>query len=242
MKKVLKQISAFLLTLLLLLSFAGCARLDQMRQQQVFASDDGGILWNGYTYLPLPESEYFMPEMDYNTSLYLTASDVPVLLSEIFATEVLYASPDGRFLNSIWNGGGTFYCREDQYAQIADRILAPFTSDLICYSYEVFDEEAYEYVVNYYTLTEEQIAVITQVIETIEPMPSTEGWYLDYDRMVQLEKCSQDMLFRANCLVIAVSGDTYYVTYYSGEEALTCAVPKAYNDTFDQIVHAYWNS
>lgn len=240
MKKVLKQISAFLLTLLLLLSFAGCARLDQMRQQQVFANADGSIQWNNCIYKRLPDCEYLAPDVNYISPIYLTEPDVPVLLSQMIYIDHLFAGKDDRFLTGYWYES-TNYCREDVYDDICARILAPFTPDIVCYSYPVYDEETYEMENRYCILTPEQVAAINQVMETTQPVIQNEGWNYTCEWAVTLLECSQDMLFRREYLDIAINGSTYQLVLSADGETLVYSVPQSCNNTFDEIVRAYRN-
>ena len=243
MKKSFRQILLLLVVLLLLLSFTGCAGLDQMRQQQAFICEDGSILWNGCTYMPLPESAYFMPTTSYASTIYTTEPDVPVLLSGILFKETLYASTDGRFLINVKVSNITHYCREDLYEEITARILAPFTPEIVCYSYNTYNTK------RYYILTEEQTTAITQVVETTEPLPSIEGWYLDYDMVFRLYESSRDMLFQRAYLDIGAIGNSYYLTLYTYEEALNNAVPQGcyavpedFNPIFDEIISSIRNA
>ena len=240
MKKNLKRILVFVLAVMMLFSLCGCMALDEMRQAQAFYDESGSILWNGSTYKMLPACDYFTPECTYETWIYVTEADVPVLLSSLFNQEELVVCTDEAILSSYYTN--SYYCREDLYDSVSTRIQQGFTPDVVCYSYSAYDEETDEYTTEYYTLTQEQIDVIELIISTEEPMTMGDGWYLDYAWSVYLEECSEDMLFRRNSLDISVSGDTYYLFLYTDQGELVYAVPDGCNAIFDEIVSAYKQS
>ena len=236
MKKNWKQGMVLGLILLQMLILCGCNQLDQMRQQQVLCDENGDIGWRGSTYKALPACDFFDPEMDYETMLWATSPDVPVLLSPFMAKYWMHANSDGSVLYDTY--GGAYFCREDLYDGICAR-MESFEPDLVCYSYDVYDEQINEFKTEYYTLTQEQLAVIQLVTQTVEPTAMGNGWYLDYDWSVYLQECSEDMLFRRNTLDIAVSGDSYYLLLYTDAETMSFTVPEGCKAAFDEIVSAY---
>lgn len=241
MKKSLKRGLALLLVLIQILLLCGCKALDTMRANQAFYDEDGNILWNGSVYKPLPACEYLQPDLDHEIQICVTEKDVPVLLSDIMAERWLYPTEDEVLLLGSgyhWIEGRN-YCREDKFQELSDRIKAGFETEIVCYGYDVYDEETGEYSNQYYTLTQEQRDALTLITETVEPMQMGEGWYLDYDWTVELEECSQDMLFRRQTLDVAVAGQQYYLLLYTDTETLTFVVPDGCKATFDEIVRSY---
>lgn len=236
MKKSWKRGLVLVLILLQLLTLCGCKQLETMRKNQAFYGEGTDILWNGTTYKLLPECEFLAPELDYETTVWVTTDDVPVLLSAMLSSRALTPSEDGVILEPMYEAG--FFCREDRYEDICARIQS-FTPDKVCYSYDYYDEETGEYTTGNYTLTQEQLEAIRLVAETVEPEVLGNGLYLDYDWSVYLEECSEDMLFRRNTLDIAVSGDSYYLLLYTDTQTLAFSVPEGCNATFDEIVSAY---
>lgn len=239
MKKNLKRGLVLALILLQLLTLCGCNQLDQMRQQQVFCDENGDIGWKGSSYRKLPDCDYFQPELDYDTMLWVTDPDVPVLLSPFMAQYWIYPSSDGSVLYDTYESA--YFCREEMYEDICSRMQS-FEPELVCYCYDVYDEQTNEYKTEYYTLTQDQLAAIELVTQTVEPMVMGDGWYLDYEWCIWLEECSQDMLFRRNNLDIAVSANSYYLLLYTDTQTLAFAVPEGCRATFDEIVSAYENA
>ncbi len=238
MKKNLKLGLVFLIAAAMLLCLCGCSALDEMRKNQAFYDEEGNILWNGAVYKQLPECESLYIDYNYNANVYLTETDVPVLLSDVFAQDTLSASLNGSFLCSF-NGERVLFCREDLYENLLGRIQGEFVPDIVCYSYDVYNEETYEYETKYYTLTQEQVDVIHLVIETTDPTTMGDGMHLDSDWSLYLEECSEDMLFRRNTVDISLSGATYYLHLYTGEDELLFTVPEGCNAAFDGIVSAF---
>ena len=237
MKKNYKRGLAMLSVLIMLFSLCGCSALDEMRKGQAFYDENGNILWNGATYKALPYCAYLYCDRDYSSDIYLTETDVPVLLSSTFALEYLYPSTDGLLLSSVYTD--SYYCREDKFDALCARLQEPFVPDIVCYSYDLYNEETGEFETRYYTLTQEQVAAVELVTQTVEPMVMGNGWSLDYTWSLWLEECSEDMLLRRNSVDIAASGDTYYLFLYTDEGTLVFTVPEGCNDTFDALVSAY---
>lgn len=236
MKKV-KRISALLLAALLIFVLCGCDALDEMRHNQAFFDTDGNILWNGSVYRKLPACDYFVPQTNYETTVSVTEDDVPVLLSDMLSLSSYYPSDDGMFLREC--DSEVYYCEESVFEKIQNQILAPFVPDILCYSYDVFDEDFYDFETKYYTLTQEQAAAVAYVVENTEPTTMQEGMYLDNDWLVYLYACSQDMLFQNNTMDISVCGSTYYVHQYTDNGTLLFTVPEDYNAVFAEIVAVY---
>lgn len=85
--KHLKRISALLLVLALTFALCGCAKLDEMRAAHGIFQEDGSVSMNGKTYLPIASEvmqDYFYTGE--SKGCYLSAPDVPVLLSRFFGT------------------------------------------------------------------------------------------------------------------------------------------------------------
>jgi hypothetical protein len=237
-----KRIAAAVLIVAQLFLLCGCNALDRMRKNQVFLDGDT-LVRDGQTYLLLPECEELCPEEDFGETVFVTASDVPVLLSPFYAQSILTPSTDGTFLVSAFDY--TVYCREDMYQQILQRIQNGFTPELVCYSYETYNPKTGEFSEDIYTLTDEQVEVIELITSTVEPEAMNADWSLNYDWSVVLETCSKDMLFRRCDLEIARVGRTYYLLLYTDTETLTFTVPTGCNAQLDQITEAYkasWES
>lgn len=240
--KNMKRICAVLLVVLQLFLLCGCSALEEMRDNQAFY-DAGKIVRNGVTYQLLPSCEDLSPTVDYTRLIYVTAPDVPVLLSTIYANEVLRVSEDGDFLVNI--SDDSIYCRQDLHQQLSQRIRDGFTPAVFCYSYEVYEEDTWDYTEERYTLTDEQVDVLELITSTVEPQTMGDGWSLDYDWSVTLEGCSEDMLFRRSEMDIAYTGRSYYLVLYTDTETLAFAVPDGCNDQLDKITEAHrtaWES
>ena len=100
----MKKWVALVLAACLLCGLCGCTAIDKMRESQAFLQADGTILWQGNTYIPVPGGA--SPQIGSESMIYVTAPDVPVLLSVIMAEKMCMASQDGRLL---WDFEGTLY-------------------------------------------------------------------------------------------------------------------------------------
>lgn len=240
MKKQVKRSLVLVLVLVLLCSLCGCKALDEMRNAQIFPGESGEIVWNGTVYKALPYCEYLFVETVYDP-IYLTEEDVPVLLSPVFFQQIFYTSEDGRFLMDP-ESENAYYCNATDYDAICARLETPFEAEILCYWYSEYSDDYFDYEYKAYTLTNEQMAAISQVTETVEPKAMEKEFLLDYDWSVVLDGCSADMLLRRSDMEIAVRGDTYYLVVYADVQNLVYTVPASMNDTFAQILRAYTES
>ena len=238
MKKNGKRIFICLLVLLQFFALSGCSALDEMQKNQAFFNESGDILWNGSTYKKLPSCEELYPTFDGETSVYVTESDVPVLLSSMIYLSSYSPSEDGRILMEDNYEEDIFYCDVSIYEDFCARIRKPFTPEIVCYSYDVPTENVYEWETAVYTLTPEQVEVITTVVENTEPTVLQDGMTLNCLWSVYLEECTEDMLFRRNTMDISYTGSTYYMHLYTDQGELLFTVPAGCNDQFDQITAA----
>lgn len=239
MKKYLKRGLVLLLVLVQLFCLCGCRMLDEMRENQVSANEDGSITWKGTVYKALPYSEYLHVETDHE-AVYVTMPDVPVLLSAMFAEKMLYISTQGDFLvdeQEDW-ADWVYYCPEDQYEDLRQRIAAPFVADKICYGYDTYDEN-YNYHMEYYTLTEQQVTAVDRVLQETQPNVIDAQWLPYYEYGMWLMECSEDMLLCRDYLQIAVNEGNYCVFVYRDAEVLIYTVPDTLVSDFAQITATY---
>ena len=231
MKKHVKSVLILLTVVGMLLCLCGCTELENMRKNQAFPGENGEILWNGSVYKALPDSEALYVEDYYEDTVYLTAPDVPVLLSSMFSEALLLPSEDKAFLAVL--DTDNYYCREDRYEEIVSRIQEAFVPDLVCYRYTDYPNP------KYYTLTQEQEEAITQLQQTVEPTVFSDGMYLDWDYYIDLQECSQDMLFRRERGGISICDSTYYLHRYVDGQEQVFEVPASYSDIFEEITRAH---
>lgn len=228
-----KRVFAIFLAAVLTLSLCGCDALDEMRQRQIFLNEDT-VTYQGVTYRRLPPCDELQPKTDTDTTLYVTAQDVPVLLTTVLYEDSLNPSLDGDFL---W--GDSIYCREDRHEEILKTIQEGFTPTKMRYTYYTFDEDTYEDTMQEYVLTTEQIKALETVTANVTPQKLGEGISLSRDFTLWLEECSEDLLFCRDSMQLAASGSTYYLILEVNQETLAFPVPAGMNDTFDTITEAY---
>lgn len=237
MKKIFKRVLALVLAAALLCGLCGCSALDEMRKNQAYYDDAGNIVWNGATYKLLTYSGPLFPEIDYNAQIVVTEDDVPVLLSIFLAQMWLSPSTDGKFLeDQSWN----YYCREDAYDEIVQRLQEEFVPEVVCYFYDIYNEDTWNWEEKSYTLTQDQIAAIELVISTVEPVSyNATGMYPEYIYSLDIIECSADMLLQACSTALLVGNDRYYLELYTDTDTLIFTVPEGCNEIFGQIVSAY---
>ncbi len=233
MKKACRILALFTAFVLVCLSATGCDAIDEMRNNQAFYTETGGVKLRDTDYLPLPQNEYFRPfKRDDNTVIRITKPDVPVLLSSEFGD---YGSlyNDGEIL--YCNYMDSYYCRVDKYSEYNAVLTAPFEPTGYCYTYHVLDiEDTLEYIEHLYQLTDEQAKAVDEILATATPTVQDENANYTYDYFVQLNACDDTMLLRDEAVGIAINGNEY--TIVRSNYNLRYTVPSEYSAMFDSIV------
>lgn len=236
MKKAKRFIALCATFLLVCLSATGCNAIDEMRAAHGFYTETGSIMLGDTEYLPLPDNQYFSPFGSSDDTVNVTAKDVPVLLSGIFGNSFTPYN-DGMILEDLY--GKTNYCRADKYDEVAAQMAGEFAPTGYCYTYSVLDTETEMYEERGYLLTEEQEQTIENILATVEGVERAENAHYTYDYTVNLDACTDNMLFREWWYAIEKTEGTYYIVDYSeslSKNGVEYAVPFEYNAVFDAIV------
>jgi hypothetical protein len=233
MKTYLRALCLSCIALLLCLPLTGCDSLDEARTTHGIWDENGNILLNEETYLLLPECDYLQPQFSDYTGVYVTESDVPVLLKGAMG-EFLFHSDDKIFLSPQYSS--TYYCRADHYEKVTQQIRNGFTPTGYCYSYSVFDEETFEYSTSVYHLTDAQVHALSAVLATVEPVYQPAVVTLDFDYMAEIMACGDDLYFRQYaCDVLCING-YYYVAQYTQTDTLLYEVPLEHHTAFHALM------
>ncbi len=216
MKKLLKCICLTLIAVLLCGSLSGCIALDEARQKQAFENPlTGDIQWNGTVYRLLPACDELQTDYVNAFAISITEPDTPVLVKDLFGNHAIVAQ-DGLFIS----GNGGVYCRIDRYDELATRIAHGFSPTGYGYDYYDFDEKG-EYVHKFYRLTAEETAMVEQVLTTVTPQALPSNTSIYFDKSVQLELCTDDLLFRRFVTELCFDGQSYCLTNYKNETGQT---------------------
>lgn len=245
MKKSARIIALVLSLVTLCLSLSSCDFIDKMRENQGFWNEDGSIKWNGETYKLLPKCEYFAPEVEGSDNvIYVTESDVPVLLTNFYGEDFLL-SKNGIFLmnEDPLYVSTDIYCRSDKYDETVAYLKTPGILSEYCYIYYAYnDDNVYEE--RRYQLTESEKAAVTSVLKA-NPTKGTDENPEDYEYIIDLWLCSKDMLFMRdlNCSILIQKGGSYLLSVEKQDgDALSTyyySVPDSMNATFDKLVSIY---
>ncbi len=224
----IKRIVLLLVAVLMCLSLCSCKELNERRDHHVLMQEDDTLLWKGQVYRPLPwpdEMREFMVENDYDSMLYVTKSDVPVLLNRVFYECGAYSLGDGLLIR-VHGGSWEYYCRSDRYDELVSVIKedAPMTK----YYYMYYMEEWKNYF-----LTEEQMDIIRAVLADGETV-SAELVKSQY--ATTIFACDEKEWFQQFFLNIEYSEEEYYLQLSKGYYEEFIRVPEEYNSVFAQIV------
>lgn len=232
MKKTIKSVLAVLVVFSVCLSLCSCNWLDEMKSDQAFFNEDKTCINFGEnTYSLLPDSygtDYINLGFEYEY-IYVTESDVPVLLMSIFG-EYADVKSDQTILGIIDDTDYTtkYYCRDDIYHDVLEVVSAK-SHDNYCveiYKEYIEDEETgeiteinngyaddgyyfnstftYEYVI----LEDEIKDVINDIISEGTPVSQSEA-DINWDNVgcVEIYQCDD------NTLVVIPSVTLYYGYY-----------------------------
>ncbi len=239
MKKIIKITALILIISVIGILLCGCNGLDKMKASQAFFTKDGKIVYGNTEYLPLPESEELLPLTDNEFEyIYVTAEDVPVLLSQ-FLCEEYQLCGGGKFLASAY-GETNYYCRSDVYTSVTEQIENGFIPECYSYCYFDFDTDA----TKYYRLSEEQKSAIDTVISSVSPEIIPKIAEITSDYSVIINACSNDMVFSKYACDLYLNGDDYYITRPSENDSnlLMYPVPESMSDIFGGIMKEFINS
>lgn len=198
MRKLLRIVALTLAVAVICFSFTGCEALDRAREEHgIWVNNKREIDLNGTRYIKLPYCKYLdLISIYYEYSyIQVTDPDVPVLLKSIFG-EYFDISSDKIFIY----GDSYYYCRSDHHEDIARQINEGVKLDNYCYYYDIDD-----FIPKYYKLTNEQKAAVYEVVTNEEPIELPGYIYGSYSYAISLEKCSDDMFFKAPSYNIYIS-------------------------------------
>ncbi len=230
-----KRILCLLIAVLLCGSLVGCKELDDARAHHAIMQEDGTVLLNGKTYVPLPYHEDFNPLMDWVDLVAVTEPDVPVLLKDMFASLHFYSSDTSVLKDShILGYNDTYYCLEEDAAELIARMEAGVQLSSIRYLYSHWDPEEEIWSEKVMRLTEEQVNAVKRVKATVSPFPVGEP---EGVCAVSLEWCSEDGLFSRVCSELYEREDGYaLVDWQENGDILLYKVPAEYKAIFDSIL------
>ncbi len=236
MKKAIRIIALFAALMLLCLSATSCDAIDDMRAHHGFYTETGSIMLGEDEYLLLPDNQYFAPLNDSDESVYVTDSDVPVLLSFMLGVGFNQYN-DGLILSTSTYGETRNYCRKDRYEEIAAQMASEFNPTAHCYTYSVLDTETEMYKERQYRLTKEQEDAVNDVLNTVERITRAENAHYTSDYHISLHACTDNMLLQDWVCDIEKNNNTYYIVMYdpAADADVEYTVPAACNATFDAI-------
>lgn len=236
MKKYLR-IAACIITLLLCAFFVcSCESLDDMRARQGFYDEDGNVILNGVKYIRIEAD--ILPS-GYGRDVYITESDVPVLLAEKYG-DWFMITEDKTY---IYDYGYYCYCRDDKYNELAEKYGGSIEINRL--SIEYIDED---FESGTYMLTKEEQGTIEALLENGEAR-GPEGNFLaivDCDKYEAMYYYSEDGFFcdRKTVIYAYTSDGGYYLRQemfesddYYPVQCVVASVPEEYVPLFDKLTN-----
>ncbi len=157
MKKYAKLISLVLVIITFCTILCSCDALDEMRASQGFWWKDGTIHYDGNTYVKLPVyTELNSSAYGYDSSIFITEKNVPVLLSQEFGS-YRNITKDG----VVIDGNGELYALAGKYAQVVKEAEKVVRGEFDKYTIEYYDNYDTEMEI---TCTSHDVGVIKSII------------------------------------------------------------------------------
>ncbi len=254
MKRVLAVVCAFVLCL----SLCGCRELDEMKANHATWMENGYILWNDYTYIPLystDEAVYYeyVEDLNWDDSevIYVTQPDVPVLLSEMMGTNGYtgagglllevngYDYPPSMSLHDTmeYDYKNYIYCRADMYNWTVEALQSGY--EIQDYGYYFYDYDTGY--VKRGTLADAQRQAIEDVLKNVTPIKDTNGdHYIYYDQSLTITAYSMAHLFSQGIGELYYNNGTYTLEYSYYDEEYNrydefYDIPEKYTALFDEL-------
>lgn len=176
MKKTIKFTALILCVVAVATLFCGCNSLDTRKKNQAFWNNKSRteIILDGKIYKKLNANDYFSPETNSETGMFVTEKDVPVLLAGGFAFGDKYFVDENKELlcvNNVW------YAESDVYEKY-EKLMKNCTLDCLATMIAVKGEDG-----NYYTdkltiLTDEESDTIREAVSAAVDAAMPEDDYI----------------------------------------------------------------
>ena len=232
--RLLKVFSTFSI-LIMVFCFSGCQALDKARENQAFGDSVSVIVYKGNEYKLLDKCDTLSPEYKEDASVFVTGSDVPVLLSTMFGNRYMI-SKDEVFLCEYYYLGTGVYCRADKFDEMQKRITN--TDELTEYAvfYTTYNEETKDYENKWLPFSDELSDAFDYLIYNGEAEILTDKSYAYlFDVMIT----SEDRLFMRNAFSLASDDGKYFMVGESAEGLLKIGIPAEYNEEIEDMLKIY---
>ena len=227
----------------LCVSLCGCQRLEDMKSMHAKMDASGNISWNGHTYVPVRGSYEGELNLDSSDAVYVTAEDVPVLLSQLEG-KCYGLHAGGYLLSSDYYDNLTdryvesYYCRAD----VAELVKKGLSEGPVYTSYRLSFWDDYAWQQGEYLLSAQQQEAVKTVLNTVTPF-AIYGGYDQTDTAAQLMACSDYDVFRSMVGYLDKSFGRYYIVIENYNEYAQWSsdcydVPDSLTAVFDEIYKA----
>ena len=263
MKRTLKISALALVIAMLCLSITGCAALDERKDTHAVWTQKGSkdsITYNGEVYKLLENEDSNNPlyNSDWALLVNVTEPNVPALFSNRFGID-LHLSTDENYITGYLydeykvgfnpydevrafemytdatSGKEVFYCKEDIYDEVNDRINAEI--NYTGYGYEYWDYSGSDNPYNYHYLSDNDIKIIDKILEETKPTTNCDIPY-EYMCLCIMDEVSDDKSFGKSSYEVFYDEEYYYITLRNPtthEYIKTYEIPEKYNSDFDRI-------
>lgn len=263
MEKTLKISALALVIAMLCLSFCGCTALDERKETHAVWTEKGSkdsITYNGEVYKLLENEDGHNPLYNHDEwyALYVTEPNVPRLFSHRFGIDLDITSDENYIFGYLYDeykvgfnpydelysfetysdsayGREVFYCKEDIYDEVNEKINAEI--NYTGYGYEYWDYNNSDNPRNYYYLSDNDVKLIDKILEETEPTTNCD---IPYTYMCEciLDEVSEDESFAKSSYELFYDYEYYYITLrnpVTHKYIKTYKVPLKYNKDFDRI-------
>lgn len=218
MKNKIKPIISILLTLLLCFALTGCDMLDEMKKEQAFYTNEEKteFVWQGTLYKHI-EIDKDIFATSYVGAGYITESDIPVLLSDLYGDSFSIIEPYGLIMSNY----GYYFCKAEEYGYY-HTLAANAKLDKYAYITTNYVEDE-DHIMRY----EERLKIVTdkaqETIDKILAGEKTELLKFNFTSLYTIFSCDSTKTFYEDSfnLIKMTATDEYYLNVYNkinGEE------------------------
>lgn len=243
MKKYLKLCLAFVLSLVICLSFCSCNALDELRAAQAFFDKEGNIIYKGNTYVKFDNlNSDVSAVIPYYNEIYITKPDVPLLLSTVIKEGQGWIN-ESCTLIEISDYESNYYILESKIDEY-DKILKNLEFTDMYFEYVSVDDDGYKY-----ELVSDRVK--TAINRALKENKLSKYSLYDCYNSFYLYECDKQITFSGREYAVAVfstddTNENFEFAVSVDEETQSCyKIPDEYQKDFKQLYdkkEAYWTN
>ena len=209
MKRNAKIIALAMTLILLCTCFTSCSgSLKEMREAHAIYTDDGVITYKGKEFKKLPSLGDLEIATNAKDTVYVTASDVPVLLSEMLG-DFFDISLDGNFLieTVMYDREPEVYCIADLYDQVIKELNRGVKLDRYGYEVVIYGDEYDDMEIKNVVLSKGDSNALDSFMTEKNIVTLSGGMVIIFKKSAPIYSCTESGVFKKDAFVIGETED-----------------------------------